>query len=60
MGKAARNKKLKAEGKDRGHTVVSKETNPQKMNNPANARKATALNRARAKDKRQASAAATR
>jgi len=43
MGKATRIKALRAEKKDRSHTIVSKETNPRKMNNPANMVKAMAL-----------------
>lgn len=43
MGKAARIKALRADKKARSHTAVSKETNPRKMNNPANTVKAMAL-----------------
>lgn len=43
MGKGARIKQLRVERKDRSHTLVTKTTNPRKMNNPANAVKAVAL-----------------
>jgi len=47
MSKSARIKPLRAEGLDRNHIVVSKETNPRKMNNPANADKARMLMKAK-------------
>ena len=47
MSKSARIKAQRAEGLDRNHTVVSKETNPNKMNNPANAIKARRLIKAK-------------
>lgn len=50
MGKALRNHKLKAEKKDRNHVLVTKESNPRKMHNPANATKARGLNKANAKN----------
>ena len=50
MGKAKRNHQLKADKKDRNHTLVTKETDPRKMANPANAAKARRLNRAKAKN----------
>jgi hypothetical protein len=50
MSKAARIKRLRAEGKDRSHTLVTREANPRKMNNPANAAKARMLNKAKAKN----------
>jgi len=47
MGKASRIKTQRAEGLDSNHIVVSKETNPRKMNNPANAIKARMLMKAK-------------
>ena len=45
MGKAARIKQERIDGKDRRHTVVSKQTSPLMMNNPHNAEKKRRLNR---------------
>ena len=47
MSKGARIKAQRAEGTDRNHIVVSKETRPWKMNNPANAIKAKMLIKAK-------------
>ena len=47
MSKSATIKSQRAEGLDRNHIVVSKETNPRKMNNPANAAKARMLLKAK-------------
>ena len=43
MGKDARIKKAREEGIDRRSTLVTKQTNPFRMNNPANAAKAIRL-----------------
>lgn len=45
MSKGARIRRMQKEGTDRRHTVVSKQSNPLRMNNPANAIKARALGR---------------
>ena len=50
MCKGARIKSMRAEGLDSNHIIVSKETNPRMMNNPANAAKARMLNGAKAKN----------
>jgi len=47
MSKSARIKSQRTEGLDRNHVIVSKETNPKKMNNPANAIKARMLMKAK-------------
>ena len=47
MCKASRIKAQRVEGTDRNHIIVSKETNPKKMNNPANAIKARMLMKAK-------------
>ena len=47
MSKSARIKSMRAEGTDKNHTLVSKETRPWKMNNPANAEKAKMLLKAK-------------
>ncbi len=60
MSKGARIKAQRAEGTDRNHIVVSKETNPRTMNNPANADKARMLNRAKAKNKIAKTSAGTK
>ena len=39
MSKVARIRQERKEGRDRRHTVASKETGPGKMHNPENARK---------------------
>jgi hypothetical protein len=43
LGKAARIKTARTEGADRRNTLVTKQTNPFRMNNPANAAKAIRL-----------------
>ena len=51
MSKGARIKNLRAEKRDRAHTVVSKETDPKKMSNPGNAMKAEALAKQKKREK---------
>ena len=45
MGKGARNRKARKEGTNRRNTLVTKETNPLKMNNPGNIHKALRLDK---------------
>ena len=52
MGKAARIKRERKEGRDLRHTVVSKTKNRFEMNNPANSEKKKRLDREKARSKR--------